>query len=221
MEKMNKLIDHTLLKADATQDQIETLCKEAKKYDFASVCVNSYWVSFCKEQLKDTDVKVCTVVGFPLGAMASKAKAFECANAIEDGAKEIDMVMNIGELKAKHYDAVRNDIAMVVEAAKGNIVKVIIETCLLSDEEIVKASELCVEAHAHFVKTSTGFSSAGANPRVVKIMKDTVGDKALIKAAGGVRSKVDLDEMVEAGANRIGTSSGVKLMEGEKSTGGY
>lgn len=221
MEKMNKLIDHTLLKADATQDQIETLCKEAKQYDFASVCVNSYWVSFCKEQLKDTDVKVCTVVGFPLGAMASKAKAFECANAIEDGAKEIDMVMNIGELKAKHYDAVRNDIAMVVEAAKGNIVKVIIETCLLSDEEIVKASELCVEAHAHFVKTSTGFSSAGANPRVVKIMKDTVGDKALIKAAGGVRSKADLDEMVEAGANRIGTSSGVKLMEGEKSTGGY
>lgn len=221
MEKMNKLIDHTLLKADATQDQIETLCKEAKQYDFASVCVNSYWVSFCKEQLKDTDVKVCTVVGFPLGAMASKAKAFECANAIEDGAKEIDMVMNIGELKAKHYDAVRNDIAMVVKAAKGNIVKVIIETCLLSDEEIVKASELCVEAHAHFVKTSTGFSTAGANPRVVKIMKDTVGDKALIKAAGGVRSKADLDEMVEAGANRIGTSSGVKLMEGEKSTGGY
>lgn len=221
MEKMNKLIDHTLLKADATQDQIETLCKEAKQYDFASVCVNSYWVSFCKEQLKDTDVKVCTVVGFPLGAMASKAKAFECANAIEDGAKEIDMVMNIGELKAKHYDAVRNDIAMVVGAAKGNIVKVIIETCLLSDEEIVKASELCVEAHAHFVKTSTGFSTAGANPRVVKIMKDTVGDKALIKAAGGVRSKADLDEMVEAGANRIGTSSGVKLMEGEKSTGGY
>lgn len=221
MEKMNKLIDHTLLKADATQDQIETLCKEAKQYDFASVCVNSYWVSFCKEQLKDTDVKVCTVVGFPLGAMASKAKAFECANAIEDGAKEIDMVMNIGELKAKHYDAVRNDVAMVVEAAKGNIVKVIIETCLLSDEEIVKASELCVEAHAHFVKTSTGFSTAGANPRVVKIMKDTVGDKALIKAAGGVRSKADLDEMVEAGANRIGTSSGVKLMEGEKSTGGY
>ncbi|MDQ0359890.1 deoxyribose-phosphate aldolase [Breznakia pachnodae] len=221
MEKMNKLIDHTLLKADATQDQIETLCKEAKQYDFASVCVNSYWVSFCKEQLKETDVKVCTVVGFPLGAMASKAKAFECANAIEDGAKEIDMVMNIGELKAKHYDAVRNDIAMVVEAAKGNIVKVIIETCLLSDEEIVKASELCVEAHAHFVKTSTGFSTAGANPRVVKIMKDTVGDKALIKAAGGVRSKADLDEMVEAGANRIGTSSGVKLMEGEKSTGGY
>lgn len=221
MEKMNKLIDHTLLKADATQDQIETLCKEAKQYDFASVCVNSYWVSFCKEQLKDTDVKVCTVVGFPLGAMASKAKAFECAKAIEDGAKEIDMVMNIGELKAKHYDALRNDIAMVVEAAKGNIVKVIIETCLLSDEEIVKASELCVEAHAHFVKTSTGFSTAGANPRVVKIMKDTVGDKALIKAAGGVRSKADLDEMVEAGANRIGTSSGVKLMEGEKSTGGY
>jgi len=221
MKNINKLIDHTLLKADATQEQIETLCKEAKQYDFASVCVNSYWVSFCKEQLKGSDVKVCTVVGFPLGAMACKAKAFECANAIEDGAQEIDMVMNIGELKAKHYDAVRNDIAMVVEAAKGNIVKVIIETCLLSDEEIVKASELCVEAHAHFVKTSTGFSSAGANPRVVKLMKDTVGDQALIKAAGGVRSIEDLKEMVNAGANRIGTSSGVKLMEGEKSSGGY
>ena len=221
MKNINKIIDHTLLKADATQEQIETLCKEAKQYDFASVCVNSYWVSFCKEQLKGSDVKVCTVVGFPLGAMACKAKAFECANAIEDGAQEIDMVMNIGELKAKHYDAVRNDIAMVVEAAKGNIVKVIIETCLLSDEEIVKASELCVEAHAHFVKTSTGFSSAGANPRVVKLMKDTVGDQALIKAAGGVRSIEDLKEMVNAGANRIGTSSGVKLMEGEKSSGGY
>ena len=221
MDKINKLIDHTLLKADATQTQIEVLCKEAKTHNFASVCVNSYWVSFCKEQLKGTDVKVCTVVGFPLGAMASKAKAFECANAIEDGALEIDMVMNIGELKAKHYDAVREDIAMVVKAAKGNIVKVIIETCLLSDEEIVKASALCVEAHAHFVKTSTGFSNAGANPRVVKIMKDTVGDKALIKAAGGVRSIADLNEMVAAGANRIGTSSGIKLIEGEKSSGGY
>ncbi|MDF9823845.1 deoxyribose-phosphate aldolase [Breznakia sp. PF5-3] len=218
---MNKLIDHTLLKADATQEQIQVLCEEAKKYDFASVCVNSYWVSFCAEQLAGSDVKVCTVVGFPLGAMASKAKAFECSNAIADGAKEIDMVINIGELKAKHYDAVKKDIEGVVEAAKGNIVKVIIETCLLSDEEIIKASELCVEAKAHFVKTSTGFSNAGANPRVVKLMSDTVKGKAKIKAAGGVRSKADLDEMVEAGANRIGTSSGVKLMEGTESKEGY
>lgn len=210
---MNKLIDHTLLKADATEDQIAKLCDEALQYDFMSVCVNSYWVSYCAKRLAGSDVKVCTVVGFPLGAMASKAKAFECANALEDGATEIDMVMDIGELKAKHYDKVAADIEMVVAAAKGNVVKVIIETCLLSDEEIVKASELCVEAKATFVKTSTGFSTAGANPRVVKLIKDTVGDKALIKASGGVRSGADLKEMIKAGANRIGTSSGVKLIE--------
>lgn len=218
---MNKLIDHTLLKADATQEQITKLCEEARQYDFASVCVNSYWVPYCAKQLEGTDVKVCTVVGFPLGAMSSKAKAFECGEAIAQGAKEIDMVLNIGELKNKNYDVVREDVAMVVEAAKGNVVKVIIETCLLSDDEIVKASELCVEAKATFVKTSTGFSSAGANPRVVKIMKDAVKGQAKIKAAGGVRNKADLDEMVKAGADRIGTSSGVKLMQGEKSEGGY
>lgn len=218
---MNKLIDHTLLKADATKQQIEQLCKEAIEYDFASVCVNSYWVSFCKEQLKDTDVKVCTVVGFPLGAMATKAKAFECANAIADGAQEIDMVLNIGELKAGNDSAVRNDVAAVVEAAKGNCVKVILETCLLSDEEIVRACNLCVEANATFVKTSTGFNSAGANPRVVKLMKEAVAGKALVKAAGGVRSIDDLNEMVAAGADRIGTSGGVTLMQGSKSEGGY
>lgn len=218
---MNKYIDHTLLKADATQAQIETLCEEAKQYDFASVCVNSYWVPLCAEKLAGSDVKVCTVVGFPLGAMASVAKAFECKTAIEAGASEIDMVMNIGELKAKHYDVVREDIAGVVAAANGNVVKVIIETCLLSDEEIVKASQLCVEAKATFVKTSTGFSTAGANPRVVKLMKDTVKSKALVKAAGGVRSQADLAEMIKAGADRIGTSSGVALMTKEKVAGGY
>ena len=214
--KASKYIDHTLLKADATQDKIEKLCREAVEYDFASVCVNTYWVPFCAGKLKDSDVKVCTVVGFPLGAMSSKAKAFETAQAVEDGADEIDMVMNIGELKAGHYDAVIKDIEMVVEAAKGKIVKNIIETCLLTDEEIVKASQLTVEAKADFVKTSTGFSTAGANPRVVKIMRDAVKGKAKIKAAGGVRSSSDLKEMIAAGADRIGTSSGVALMSYEK-----
>ncbi|MDH6366226.1 MULTISPECIES: deoxyribose-phosphate aldolase [unclassified Breznakia] len=219
--KMNKLIDHTLLKADATRDQIAKLCQEAKEYDFMSVCVNSYWVPFCVEQLAGTDVKVCTVVGFPLGAMSTAAKAWETKVAIEQGAKEVDMVLNIGELKGKNYDVVREDVRAVVEAAKGNTVKVILETCLLTDEEIIKASELCVEAGAHFVKTSTGFSTEGANPRVVKLMKDTVGDKAEVKAAGGVRSAEDVEKMVEAGATRIGTSSGIKLVVGEKVTGGY
>lgn len=150
--KLNKYIDHTLLKADATQDKIETLCKEAKEYDFASVCVNTYWVPFCAKQLEGSDVKVCTVVGFPLGAMSSNAKAFETKDAIEHGASEIDMVLNIGEMKAGHYDVVRDDVKAVVEAAKGHCVKVILETCLLTKEEIVKACELCIEAGATFVK---------------------------------------------------------------------
>lgn len=216
---MNKLIDHTLLKADSTRGQILTLCEEAKEYDFASVCVNSYWASMCKEALKGSDVNVCCVVGFPLGAMSTKAKAFETETAIADGADEVDMVINIGELIDGNYDAVRDDVAAVVKAANGHIVKVILETCLLTDEQIVKACELCVEAKAPFVKTSTGFNSAGANPRVVKLMKDTVKDNALVKAAGGVRSVEDLHEMVEAGASRIGTSSGVSLMKGTKTDG--
>ncbi|TDW25316.1 deoxyribose-phosphate aldolase [Breznakia blatticola] len=211
---MNKLIDHTLLKANATKEQILTLCKEAKEYDFASVCVNSYWVPTCKEALANSDIKVCTVVGFPLGAMSSAAKAEETKIAIEQGAQEIDMVLNIGELIAGNDEVVRKDIAAVVDAADGHIVKVIFETCLLTDEQIVKACQLCVEAKAPYVKTSTGFNSAGANPRVVKLMKDTVKDQALVKAAGGVRSIDDLQEMVKAGASRIGTSSGVALMKG-------
>lgn len=210
--KINKLIDHTLLKAGSTREQIMALCGEAKKYDFASVCVNSYWVAFCAEELASTDVKVCTVVGFPLGAMSTAAKAFEAAQAERDGADEIDMVLNIGELKGGNDDAVRRDIEAVVEAAAGKTVKVILETCLLTDEEIVRACELCLEAGAAFVKTSTGFSTAGANPRVVKLMKDTVRGRALVKAAGGVRTRADLDAMVAAGADRIGTSAGVALV---------
>lgn len=219
--EMNKYIDHTLLKADATQDKIKVLCEEAKEYDFASVCVNTYWVSYCAELLKGSDVKVCTVVGFPLGAMSTKAKAFETSNAIADGAEEIDMVMNIGEMKAHHYDAVRDDVAAVVKAADGHCVKVILETCLLSKEEIVKACQLCVEAGATFVKTSTGFSTRGATPEDVKLMKDTVKDSCKVKAAGGVRCRADMDEMIAAGADRIGTSAGVKLMQNETSEGGY
>lgn len=210
--KASKYIDHTLLKADATQDKIEKLCREALEYDFASVCVNTYWVPFCAEKLKGSDVKVCTVVGFPLGAMSSEAKSFEAARAVADGADEIDMVMNIGELKAGHYEAVKKDIETVVKAAKGRTVKNIIETCLLTDEEIIKASELTVEAKADFVKTSTGFGTAGANPRVVKLMHDAVKGKAKVKAAGGVRCAADFKEMIAAGADRIGTSSGVAIM---------
>lgn len=218
---MNKYIDHTLLKADATKDKIVTLCEEAKEYDFASVCVNSYWVPTCAELLKGTDVKVCTVIGFPLGAMSSKAKAFETSDAIANGAGEVDMVLNIGEMKAGNYDAVRADVKAVVEAADGHCVKVILENCLLTKEEIVKACELCVEAGATFVKTSTGFSTSGATPEDVKLMKDTVGDKCKVKAAGGVRCYEDMEKMVAAGADRIGTSAGVKLMQKQTSDGGY
>ena len=219
--KLNKYIDHTLLKADATQDKIETLCKEAKEYDFASVCVNTYWVPFCAKQLEGSDVKVCTVVGFPLGAMSSNAKAFETKDAIEHGASEIDMVLNIGEMKAGHYDVVRDVVKAVVEAAKGHCVKVILETCLLTKEEIVKACELCIEAGATFVKTSTGFSTRGATVEDVKLMKETVKDKCLVKAAGGVRCRADLDNMIEAGADRIGTSAGVALMQDKTNTSDY
>ena len=210
--KRSKYIDHTLLKPEATQDQIETLCQEAKQYDFASVCVNSYWVPFCKEELKDSDVKVCTVIGFPLGATSSASKAFETAHAIEQGADEVDMVMNIGELLAGHDQAVQKDIEAVVQAAQGKIVKVILETCLLNDAQIERACSLCVKAKADFVKTSTGFNSAGANTHVVEVMKQAVKGQAKVKAAGGVRNQADMDAMIAAGADRIGTSHGIELM---------
>lgn len=217
----NKYIDHTLLLPEATKSQIEKLCAEALKYDFMSVCVNTTWVKECVELLKNSDVKVCCVVGFPLGATTTATKAFETKEAIANGASEIDMVMNIGRLKDQDYMYVVNDIKAVVEAADGNIVKVILENCLLSKEEIVRACELCVEAGAHFVKTSTGFNKSGATLEDVKLMKQTVKDKALVKAAGGVRSKADLEAMIQNGASRIGTSSGVKLMVDEEVTAGY
>lgn len=210
--KRSKYIDHTLLKPEATQDQIEKLCQEAKQYDFASVCVNPYWVPFCKEELKDSDVKVCTVIGFPLGATSSASKAFETAHAIEQGADEVDMVMNIGELLAGHDQTVQKDIEAVVQAAQGKIVKVILETCLLNDAQIERACSLCVKAKADFVKTSTGFNSAGANTHVVEVMKQAVKGQAKVKAAGGVRNQADMDAMIAAGADRIGTSHGIELM---------
>ncbi|MEG0330275.1 MAG: deoxyribose-phosphate aldolase [Longicatena sp.] len=219
--ELNKYIDHTLLKADATYDKIKVLCEEAKEYDFASVCVNSYWVASCAKLLEGSDVKVCSVVGFPLGAMSSKAKAFEASDVIHNGASEIDMVLNIGEMKAGNFDVVLEDIKAVVDAADGHCVKVILETCLLTKDEIVKACKLCMEAKATFVKTSTGFSTNGATIEDVKLMSDTVKGVCLVKAAGGVRCYEDMEKMIEAGANRIGTSAGVQLMQHLESNGGY
>lgn len=213
---VNKLIDHTLLKQDATYDQIKTLTDEAKQYDFKSVCVNTSYVKDAAELLEGSDVLVCTTIGFPLGMTTTNTKVFEAKEAIENGAQEIDMVINVGALKDKKYDYVLNEIKAVKEAIGDHVLKVIIETCLLTKEEIVKASELVVEAKADFVKTSTGFSTGGATVEDVKLMKETVQDKIEIKAAGGVRSIEDLHAMVDAGATRIGTSGGVKLMAGEE-----
>lgn len=210
-----KMIDHTLLKAEATKEQIEKICAEAKEFGFASVCVNPTWVKLCSELLQGTEVLVCTVIGFPLGANTSAVKAFEVKDAIANGAKEVDMVINIGALKDKNYDLVQADIAAVVEAAKGSaIVKVIIESCLLTDEEKVKACELSVAAGADFVKTSTGFSTGGATAEDIALMRKTVGPDLGVKASGGVRSLEDMKKMVEAGATRIGASSGVAIMNG-------
>jgi len=208
-----KMIDHTVLKADATKEMVTIIIKEAIKYEFASVCINPTWVRYASEMLKDSNVKVCTVIGFPLGANTSAVKAFETKDAINNGADEIDMVINIGALKDKNYQLVEDDIRAVVEASDGKTVKVIIETCLLTEDEIVKASELAMNAKATFVKTSTGFSTRGAIVKDVVLMKQTVGDVLEIKASGGVKTKEDLEAMVEAGATRIGTSSGVSLVK--------
>lgn len=214
-------IDHTLLKPEATEEQIKKICAEAKEYGFASVCVNPTWVSLAAEELKGASSKVCTVIGFPLGASTSATKAFETKDAITRGADEIDMVINIGALKSKQYDVVENDIKAVVAAANGTLVKVIIETCLLTDDEKVKACELSVSAGADFVKTSTGFSTAGAKAEDVALMRKTVGPNIGVKASGGVRSLEDLESMVAAGATRIGASSGVKIINGQNSKTDY
>ena len=218
-----KLIDHTLLKADATKAEIIKLVEEAKEYSFASVCVNPTWVKTAAELLADTqEVKVCTVIGFPLGACTPQTKAFETKNAIDNGATEVDMVINIAALKDKQNDLVEHDIRSVVEAAKGKaLTKVIIETCLLTDEEKIRACELSVKAGADFVKTSTGFSTGGATAQDVRLMRKTVGPDIGVKASGGVRSLEDALLMIEAGANRIGASSGVSISKGERSLGNY
>lgn len=214
--ELNKYIDHTLLKPEATKEQITKLCEEARQYDFASVCVNTCYVPLAKQLLAGSDVKVCCVVGFPLGAMDTVSKAFEAKTAVENGAQEVDMVINIGALKDKNYDYVTKDIAAVVEASKPAIVKVIIEACLLTDDEKVEACKCSMNAKAEFVKTSTGFSTHGATPEDVALMKKTVGDVCKVKAAGGVRSYDDAMKMIEAGADRLGCSAGIKVMEEAK-----
>ena len=219
--KLNKYIDHTLLKPDASQEQIEILIEEAKKYDFASVCVNPTWVNFAAQALKATDVKICTVIGFPLGANTPELKAFETSDAIRNGANEIDMVINIGALKSRNFDLVERDIRAVVEAAKGTLVKVIIETCLLTDDEKVKACQIAQKAGADFVKTSTGFSTGGATVADVALMRKTVGPDMGVKASGGARSYEDALAFIKAGATRIGASSGVAIMEGDVANGDY
>lgn len=209
----NKMIDHTVLKADTLLETVKRICDEAMEYGFASVCINPCHVAYCADYLKDSNVNVCTVIGFPLGANTSAVKAFETKDAIANGADEIDMVMNIGALKDKNYDLVRDDVKAVVEAANGTLVKVILETCLLTEDEIKKACELCVEAKADYVKTSTGFSTRGATIEDVRIMKEAVHGKAKVKAAGGVRTPEDMVKIVAAGADRIGTSAGCSLVK--------
>ncbi|OCS88521.1 deoxyribose-phosphate aldolase [Caryophanon tenue] len=215
------MIDHTLLKQDATKAQIEQICAEAKEYKFASVCVNPTWIETAAALLNGTGVDVCTVIGFPLGASTTAVKAFETRDAIEKGATEIDMVINVGELKDGNFDYVHQDIKAVVDAANGTLVKVIIETCLLTDEEKVKACELSVAAGANFVKTSTGFSTGGATPEDIALMRKTVGPDLGVKASGGVRSLEDMKAMIANGATRIGASSGVAIMNGLTSESNY
>ena len=210
-----KYIDHTLLKPESTRADIARVCEEAKHYNTASVCVNPCWIGFVAEQLKGTDIKPCCVIGFPLGATLPEVKAYETAAAIRDGAKEVDMVINVGALRGGETDVVKNDIKAVVDAAAGKaLVKVIIETCLLTDEQKVLACKLAKEAGADFVKTSTGFSTGGATAADVRLMRETVGPDMGVKASGGVRSKADAEAMIAAGASRIGASSSKKIIEG-------
>ena len=210
-----KMIDHTILKPEATKEEVKKLCNEAVRYGFHSVCVNSSYVYYWAQLLKDTDVKVCTVVGFPLGAMSTDGKVGETLAAVEDGAEEIDMVIHIGMIKSGDWKYVKEDVASVVEAAGDRaIVKVILETCLLTEEEKIQACRICKEAGADFVKTSTGFSRGGATVADVELMRRTVGPVMGVKASGGIRTAAKAEEMAEAGADRLGTSSGIAIVEG-------
>ena len=216
MEKISRLIDSTVLKADATAKDIEALCLEARREEFRTVCINPCWVSYAHTLLAGSSTGVCTVVGFPLGANTPAMKAYEADQAVKDGADEVDMVINIGRLKAGDDDYVRDEIAEVKKAVGSHTLKVILECCLLTDEEKERACRLCVEAHADFVKTSTGFSKGGATAHDVALMRRVVGPEMGVKAAGGVRSYADLEAMVKAGANRIGTSHGKAIIDSKK-----
>ena len=210
---LNKYIDHTILKATASSADVQKLCEEAIEYEFYSVCVNGCYVADAKHLLQGTDVKVAAVVGFPLGAMTTASKVFEAKEAIENGASEIDMVINIAKLKDGEFDYVENEIRLIKEAIGDNVLKVIIETCYLTDEEKVKACELSLVAKADFVKTSTGFGTGGATYEDVKLMKSVVGDNAKVKASGGVREKETAQKYVDLGAERLGTSSGIEIVK--------
>ncbi|WEK82851.1 MAG: deoxyribose-phosphate aldolase [Mycoplasma sp.] len=211
--ELSKYIDHTLLRADASEQEIIQLCKEAKQYNFKSVCVNPSYIPLAKQELKGSDVLVCTVIGFPLGQMTTNAKVSETKDAINIGADEVDMVINIAKLKAHDLNYVTNEIKLIKQACGNKVLKVIVETCLLNDQQKIDACHCVMNAKADFIKTSTGFSTSGATVHDVELFKKTVGDKILIKAAGGVKNKDDFHAMIKAGANRIGTSRGVELFK--------
>ncbi|WP_291632372.1 deoxyribose-phosphate aldolase [Clostridium sp.] len=220
--KIEQYIDHTLLKQQASEEQIIKVCVEAKEYGFASVCANAYYAPLVRKQLEGTNVKTCIVVGFPLGATTKEVKAFEAKQAIENGAEEIDMVVNVGAIKSNKYDVVKDEIEAVVAASKGKaIVKVIIETCLLTDAEKVRVCKIAKEASADFVKTSTGFSTGGATVQDVKLMRETVGPDMGVKAAGAVRTAEDAKAVIEAGASRIGASSSIAIVNGIKDSNSH
>ncbi|WP_347922078.1 deoxyribose-phosphate aldolase [Pontimicrobium sp. SW4] len=222
MKPLNSYIDHTLLKPTATKEDIIQLCNEAKQYNFFSVCINSCYIKLAKEQLKDSNVKVCSVIGFPLGAMSTKAKVFETKKAIQDGADEIDMVINIGLLKSKDFDAVWKDIEAVKKIMPNNTLKVILETCYLEEIEIIKASELAIQSGADFIKTSTGFGTGGATINDVKLMKSVVEPGSTkIKASGGIKNHKTAMEYINLGVERLGVSSGIAIMNGEQSNSDY
>ncbi|NQX84656.1 MAG: deoxyribose-phosphate aldolase [Flavobacteriaceae bacterium] len=221
MKPLNKYIDHTALKAVTTKQEIIKLCKEAKTYNFFSVCVNSVFVPLAYELLKDCDINICSVVGFPLGAMDTESKAFEALQAIKNGADEIDMVINVGLLKSKAYDAIVKDISKVKQAIGDKILKVILETCYLTEDEIIKACELCIEAKADFVKTSTGFGTGGATIAAVKTIKKTIKHHAKVKASGGIRDYETAIQFINLGVERLGVSAGIAIINGEQSDTDY
>ncbi len=220
-EEVASRIDHTILNPEATKEEVRAKCAEAREYNFASVCINPIFVELAKEELKGSSVKVCTVIGFPLGENTSETKGFEAKDALDKGADELDMVLNIGALKSKNWEIVQADIEAVVNVSGNKIVKVIIETCYLTDEEKKKACEVIKEAGADFVKTSTGFGTAGAEVEDIRLIKKMVGDELGIKAAGGIKTMEDAVEMIEAGATRIGASSGVEIVTGGEAEGEY